>query len=78
MSESRARLWRLYVGHLVCAEFPHPRSVNPRIAATHLFESRHASEESRNPDKVRPTRHVKAGRLIPRVFIEQVLHAGIE
>ncbi len=40
--------------------------------------SRQSSEVSRHPDKVRPTRHVKAGRLIPRVFIEQVLHAGIE
>ncbi|PSS58523.1 hypothetical protein C6382_04100 [Pseudomonas sp. BBP2017] len=28
------------MGHLVCAEFGSPRSVNPRTAATLLFDSR--------------------------------------
>lgn len=30
------------------------------------------------PDKIRPTRHVKAGRVITWVFIQQVLHAGVQ
>ncbi len=31
--------WWLYVGHLVCAGFLFSRSVNPRTAATLLFDS---------------------------------------